>query len=158
MTLPEKDAPTTSATALSATAFGRRAVFAGAGVAAVGAVAACSGGTTTDDDGGQQEAGDAPEGSPGTVLGAASEVPEGGGKIYSDEQIVVTQPAAGRFTGLSTVCPHAGCAVNAVADGTIQCPCHGSRFALDGAVVQGPAQEPLGQRPVTVADGSITLG
>lgn len=168
MSLPERTDPTTTPDPTAGLTsgprraggptVGRRAVFAGAGVVAVGAVAACSGGgTTTDDAGGQQEAGDAPQGAPGTALGPASEVPVGGGKIYSDQQIVVTQPAAGQYTGLSSVCPHQGCAVATVADGQIVCPCHDSRFGLDGAVVKGPAQQPLQQRPVTVADGSITL-
>lgn len=159
MSLPERTAPTEPAGAARAggPTLGRRAVFAGTGIAAIGAVAACGGGTTTDDGGGQQEAGDAPQGAPGTTLGPASEVPVGGGKIYSEEQIVVTQPAAGQFTGLSVTCTHQGCAVSSITDGQIVCPCHGSRFALDGAVVQGPAEQPLPQRPVTVADGSITL-
>ena len=160
MTVPEKELPETGVAGGHDTrppSIGRRAVFAGAGVAAIGAVAACGGGTTTDGSGGPQEAGDVPEGAPGTSLGPASEVPVGGGKIYADEQIVVTQPTAGQFTGLSAVCPHQGCAVNAVTDGAILCPCHGSRFALDGAVVQGPAVQPLAERPVTVADGSVTL-
>lgn len=138
-------------------AVGRRAVFAGAGAAAIGAVAACGGGGTTDDGGGQQQVGDAPAGAPGTALGPAAEVPVGGGKVYAEAQIVVTQPAPGKFTGLSAICPHQGCAVNAVTGGVVVCPCHGSRFGLDGAVVQGPAQQPLAQRPVTVADGSVTL-
>ncbi|ANY08280.1 Rieske (2Fe-2S) protein [Pseudonocardia sp. HH130630-07] len=163
MTLPERTVPTSDAENAEPTAprggpaFGRRAAFAGAGAVAVGAVAACGGGGTTDDAGGQQEAGDAPQGAPGTALGPASEVPVGGGKIYADQQVVVTQAAAGQYTGLSAVCPHQGCAVASIAEGQIVCPCHNSRFGLDGAVLQGPAQEPLQQRPVTVADGSITL-
>ncbi|MBP2370087.1 Rieske (2Fe-2S) protein [Pseudonocardia parietis] len=159
MTLPEKTVPVDAPATAGPPSIGRRAVFAGAGVAAIGAVAACGSGagTTTDDTGGQAQAGDAPEGAPGTSLGPASEVPVGGGKVYADEQIVVTQPAAGQFTGLSAICPHQGCAVSSITDGAILCPCHGSRFALDGAVVQGPAQQPLAQRPVTVADGSVTL-
>ncbi|MBN9735206.1 MULTISPECIES: Rieske (2Fe-2S) protein [unclassified Pseudonocardia] len=158
MTLPDR-IPTSDAPPPSrGPEVGRRVVFAGAGVAAIGAVAACGGGTTTtDDDGGQQEAGDAPQGAPGTTLGPSSEVPVGSGKIYSDEQVVVTQPQPGQFTGLSAICPHQGCAVSTVTDGQIVCPCHDSRFGLDGSVQKGPAQQPLQQRPVTVADGSVTL-
>ncbi|MEU6697372.1 Rieske (2Fe-2S) protein [Pseudonocardia sp. NPDC046786] len=160
MTHPEKARPVTDdAPRATRPGVGRRTVFAGTGAAvAIGAVAACGGGTTTTDDGsGQQQTGDVPDGAPGTELGPASEVPVGGGTIYSDEQIVVTQPTEGEFTGLSAVCPHQGCAVGSVAGGVIVCPCHDSRFGLDGTVLQGPARQPLESRPVTVADGTITL-
>lgn len=138
-------------------ALGRRAVLVGGGVVTLGAVAACGGGATTGDGGGQQQNGDAPSGAPGTVLGPASEVPVGGGKIYAEQQLVVTQPAPGQYTGLSAVCTHEGCAVSQIEGGSIVCPCHQSRFGLDGAVQKGPATQPLPGRPVTVADGSITL-
>lgn len=157
--------PTTSSTApepaqrAGGPALGRRAMIAGAGVAAIGAVAACGGGSgsTTTDNGGQAQSGDAPQGSPGTVLGPESAVPVGGGAIFADAQVVVTQPQQGTFTGLSAICPHQGCTVSQVTDGQIVCPCHNSRFSLDGAVLDGPAQRPLDPRQVTVADGSITL-
>jgi Rieske Fe-S protein len=55
------------------------------------------------------------------------------------------------------VCTHKGCVVNKVADGTIDCPCHGSKFHLDGTVANGPAQAPLPTMPVTVEGTSINL-
>ncbi|RZT84719.1 Rieske Fe-S protein [Pseudonocardia sediminis] len=140
---------------------GRRAAIAGAGVAAVGLVAACSSGGSGDAAGGQpatdQPAADLPEGAPGTVLGPVSSVPVGGGVVFADQQVVVTQPAAGRFQGLSTVCPHQGCQVNAIRDGAVICPCHGSRFGLDGAVLEGPATTPLARRAVAVSGQNVTL-
>lgn len=49
-----------------------------------------------------------------------------------------------RFLALSAVCTHSGCTVRyAPATTDIQCPCHGSSFALDGGVTNGPAQSPL---------------
>lgn len=150
MTRPEKIVPAPGP------GIGRRAVFAGAGVAAIGAVAAC-GGATTEDTGGQPQSGDVPDGAPGAELGPASDVPVGGGRIFSEQRIVVTQPTEGQFTGLSSICPHQGCSVGSVAGGVIVCPCHDSRFGLDGEVLQGPARGPLEPRPVTVADGTITL-
>ena len=85
-----------------------------------------------------------------------SDVPVGSGVIV--DEVVVTQPTAGVFKGFSTTCTHAGCAVNKVADGTIDCPCHGSKFNLDGSVAKGPAAKPLEAKTVTVQGDSIVLG
>jgi Rieske Fe-S protein len=71
--------------------------------------------------------------------------------------VVVTQPAAGDLRGFSAVCTHTGCIVNKVADGTIDCPCHGSRYGLDGTVRSGPAPRALPSRPVRVVGGQIVL-
>lgn len=43
---------------------------------------------------------------------------------------------------ISKVCTHLGCIVRRSVDG-FECPCHGSRFAADGTVTQGPAPQPL---------------
>ena len=64
----------------------------------------------------------------------------GGGKIFADQKVVVTQPTSGDFKAFSAVCTHQGCVVSGVADGTINCACHGSEFDIaTGAVKQGPA-------------------
>jgi Rieske Fe-S protein len=81
----------------------------------------------------------------------------GGARIYDALGLVVTQPTAGTYEGFSSACTHQGCALNSVQADNIVCPCHGSRFGLDGSVVTGPAQRPLDPRPVTVTDGEITL-
>jgi Rieske Fe-S protein len=70
----------------------------------------------------------------------------------------VTQPAAGTFAAFSAICTHQGCAVDAVDGGTINCPCHGSKFKIaDGSVANGPASQALEKKKVTVANGKITL-
>jgi len=96
----------------------------------------------------------------GEVLGVASDVPVGGGTVFKNQKIVVTQPTEGEFKGFSAVCTHQGCVVNAVADGTINCDCHGSKFAVaDGTVTAGPAPSPLPAEQVTVtADGKLVTG
>jgi Rieske Fe-S protein len=97
-------------------------------------------------------------GSGGTVLGAAADIPVGGGKIFAAAKVVVTQPAKGEFKAFSAVCTHVGCLCNQVADGTINCPCHGSKFKItDGSVVTGPAPTPLAAAKVTVAGGKVML-
>lgn len=56
--------------------------------------------------------------------------------------------AAGDLHAVSAICTHLGCTVEFNAeDTTWDCPCHGSRFATDGAVIQGPATMNLEQRP-----------
>ncbi|MEU7075784.1 Rieske (2Fe-2S) protein [Streptomyces narbonensis] len=98
-----------------------------------------------------------------TATGAAplartSEIPVGGGTVFTAEKVVVTQPAAGDFKAFSAVCTHQGCLVNKVADGTIDCPCHGSKFRIaDGSVAAGPAPRPLPTEQINVSGESITL-
>jgi len=94
----------------------------------------------------------------GAVLGTASEIPVGGGKIYAAARVVVTQPVRGQYKGFSAVCTHVGCILSEVADGTIDCPCHGSEFKItNGAVVTGPAPRPLPTKQIEVVDGKVVL-
>jgi Rieske Fe-S protein len=93
------------------------------------------------------------------ALATTAEVPEGGGKIIDGKNIVVTQPQAGSFKAFTAVCTHQGCIVNSVADGTIDCPCHGSKFSIkDGSVVNGPATSPLAPVTIKVEGTSIVQG
>ena len=90
-------------------------------------------------------------------LAATADVPVGGGIVLPDAALVITQPKAGTFKAFSAICTHQGCTVSTVESGTINCPCHGSQFAIaDGAVVNGPAKKPLPAKKITVSGGSIT--
>jgi Rieske Fe-S protein len=94
----------------------------------------------------------------GTPLGKTSDIPVGGGKVFADQKVVVTQPTAGQFKGFSAVCTHQGCTVGGVSGGTINCPCHGSKFHVaDGSVANGPAAAPLPSKQVTVSGDEITM-
>jgi Rieske Fe-S protein len=85
-------------------------------------------------------------------------IPVGGGKIFADQKVVITQPTEGEFKAFSTVCTHQGCQVNEVAGGTINCPCHGSKYDLaTGEVKAGPAPRPLPAKNVSVTGDGITV-
>ncbi|MFG2498773.1 Rieske 2Fe-2S domain-containing protein [Streptomyces sp. NPDC048441] len=92
-------------------------------------------------------------------LAKTSDIPVGGGKIFKDKKIVVTQPEEGGFKAFSAVCTHSGCTVSEVSGGTINCPCHGSKYRVaDASVADGPAPRPLPPQNITVTGNSITLG
>lgn len=57
--------------------------------------------------------------------------------------IMIVRITAQEYAALSTRCTHQGCDVNTPANGSITCPCHGSRFSLNGAVLTGPATQQL---------------
>ena len=154
----------------------RRGVLLGAGLAGIGgALAGCSTAAVPYDanEQGQAPGADQPAGSQaaagttaaaaggitGTLLGHTSQVPVGGGMVFAAEKVVVTQPAKGQFKAFSAVCTHVGCLCNAVASGTINCPCHGSKFSVStGAVEAGPATSPLPSRTIAVTtNGDILL-
>lgn len=140
----------------------RKTVLAGAGVGLVAvAVAACSSGS---DSGSSEPSGSSPTESPAgsestasaEALATTADVPVGSGVIVGE--VVVTQPEAGDYKGFSAVCTHTGCLLNEIADGTINCPCHGSKFSLDGTVVNGPATKPLESVAIRVQGNSIVKG
>ena len=69
-----------------------------------------------------------------------SDIEVGGGTIFPEDQVVITQPSDGEFKCFTAVCTHQGCIVSSVSDGSINCECHGSAFSIaDGSVVTGPA-------------------
>jgi glycine/D-amino acid oxidase-like deaminating enzyme/nitrite reductase/ring-hydroxylating ferredoxin subunit len=73
--------------------------------------------------------------------GEARVVPDGLGKkgVYRDDD--------GRLHAVSLRCTHMGCLVRFnAAERSWDCPCHGSRFAVDGSVLEGPAVQPLERR------------
>ncbi|MBV8930872.1 MAG: Rieske (2Fe-2S) protein [Mycobacteriaceae bacterium] len=137
----------------------RQKVIFGAGLALAGAgllelVAACT--TNSKPAATSSPATSSPASAPAKFIAKTSDVPVGSGVIV--DGIVVTQPSPGVFNGLSATCTHQGCTVSEVAGGTINCPCHGSKFNLDGSVARGPADRPLDAEAVVVHGDSIVRG
>ncbi|SFP99578.1 Rieske (2Fe-2S) protein [Actinomadura madurae] len=141
----------------------RRGLLIGAGLAGVAGLAAACGGSGGDDDAGGSGgdsggSGGGSGGSGGGALAAASEIPVGGGKVFEDAKVVVCQPRQGEFKAFSAACTHRGCSVGSVSGGTINCPCHGSKFKIDdGSVVAPPADKPLEEKKITVQGDQIML-
>ncbi|MFC9283910.1 Rieske (2Fe-2S) protein [Streptomyces collinus] len=148
----------------------RRTVMAAAGAAGLAAaLTACGSGddasnTVGTGAGSGQNGGSAASGGTagdtagGATLARTSDIPEGGGKIFKDQGVVVTQPAAGTFKAFSSKCTHQGCAVGSIAEGVIVCPCHQSHFSVeDGSVKKGPATQPLPAAKITVSGDEIKL-
>ncbi len=94
----------------------------------------------------------------GEELATTDEIPVGGGKIFKDEKVVVTQPEEGQFKAFSAICTHQQCIVANVEGGTINCTCHGSKYSItDGAVENPPATRPLPAEKIEVDGNSIRL-
>ncbi|MGR3939200.1 Rieske (2Fe-2S) protein [Streptomyces sp. BRA346] len=151
----------------------RRAVVSAAGAAGLAAALTACGKEDSSDSGSSQNAGSAQE-STGAESGAAgaggdtsgggmelaktSQIPEGGGMVFKDHKVVVTQPSSGQFKAFSSICTHQGCSVGDVSDGTINCPCHQSKFDIsDGSPKGGPATKPLPGAKIKVEGTSIKM-
>jgi Rieske Fe-S protein len=93
---------------------------------------------------------------PQNALAKVADIPAGGGLILKDQNVVLTKDQSGKVGAFSAICTHQGCSVTAVEGGTINCPCHGSKFdATTGERVAGPAQKPLPAVAFTQRDGAI---
>ncbi len=79
-------------------------------------------------------------------LGAA------GGSLALDveggDPILLVHVEGERYVALARKCTHVGCKV-VFEGGEVVCPCHGSRFATDGSVLEGPAKLPLTNYPIS---------
>ncbi|WP_446215939.1 Rieske (2Fe-2S) protein [Micromonospora sp. IBHARD004] len=145
----------------------RRALLTGAGAVGVAAVLAACGDDDSDDAAAPPTTvtasptptstggGDPAAGRP---LAKTTDIPVGGGKIFGDQGVVVTQPNQGEFKSFSSICTHQNCTVSRVEGGTIDCLCHGSKFSIvDGSVKTPPAKRPLPPREIKVTGDQISL-
>lgn len=92
----------------------------------------------------------------GARVDSAEEIAPGTGAVVREgaRRLAVYRDEDGRTHRLSARCTHLGCLVAFnQAETAWECPCHGSRFGVDGQVLQGPAVRPL---PPAGQDGSGT--
>ncbi len=96
--------------------------------------------------GSEEDEGNGGGGTPSTgPIGKTSEVPVGGGKIFTAEKVMISQPTEGEFKAFSTICTHQKCAITKLTGDEIECGCHHSRFAVkDGSNIEGPNKTPAG--------------
>ncbi len=82
----------------------------------------------------------------GADVSSADEIPPGEGAVLRRglRRVAVYRAPSGALRELSAVCPHLGCSVEwNSGEKTWDCPCHGSRFAPEGHVINGPANASL---------------
>jgi cytochrome b6-f complex iron-sulfur subunit len=78
--------------------------------------------------------------------------------FLQDQQVYIVRTDNG-FYAVSAVCTHLGCITQWKPDqDQIACPCHGSKFKLDGTKIEGPAPRPLPHFSITLtADGELQV-
>jgi cytochrome b6-f complex iron-sulfur subunit len=74
-------------------------------------------------------------------IGPVDRYPLNSRTLVPEARAVVVHTSSG-LAAYSLICPHLGCTVQLSAGG-YACPCHGSRFGPDGALQNGPAEQPL---------------
>ncbi len=90
-----------------------------------------------------------------------SEVPPDGAKFFDfrGSSGVAIRTKNGDLAAFSAVCTHLGCIVQWEKEKQdFLCPCHAGRYGVDGAVLSGPPPKPLPKLPLSVANGTITIG
>jgi Rieske Fe-S protein len=131
------------------------------GIAGSSLLAACGGGEASGPapDTSSGSAGTGSSGGGGRTLATLSSIPDGGTVAVAnpDGGTVLLTRAGQSVTGLNARCTHQGCTV-APQGAVLHCPCHGSEFQPGtGAVLQGPAAQPLAKVDVTVSGDQVTL-
>jgi nitrite reductase/ring-hydroxylating ferredoxin subunit len=90
-------------------------------------------------------------------VGRPEDIPVGTVLVLPKQRIFVVRTSEG-FFALSSVCTHLGCMTRYERElGELACPCHGSRYQLDGQVKQGPAPRALPRLQITVERGLLVV-
>ena len=78
---------------------------------------------------------------------------------YSGGQLLIDHPSDTQFNAFTSICTHAGCTVSGydTSNNQFVCPCHGSRFDVNGHVAQGPASAALRQFQTKFSNNLLTI-
>jgi cytochrome b6-f complex iron-sulfur subunit len=102
----------------------------------------------------------APRVSSGRLAIASADIgPEGAAFLQTPDMprpVYVRRLASGEVVALLASCTHQGCQPEPIGERLV-CPCHGSEFAFDGNVLQGPAERPLVRYEVTEEGGELVV-
>jgi Rieske Fe-S protein len=71
-----------------------------------------------------------------------SDLAKVGGAIFLSDEDMLVRVSQTMFVALSLICKHKGCTVELTGNKFV-CPCHGSEYAIDGKVTEGPAKKNL---------------
>jgi 3-phenylpropionate/trans-cinnamate dioxygenase ferredoxin subunit len=95
------------------------------------------------------------------TVGAATDMSDGVLKAFEVEGVkIAVANVAGALYAFGNTCTHQQCplAKGELEDTTVTCPCHGSQFDVTtGAVLHGPAEDPVGSYPIRVEDDTIQI-
>ncbi len=83
---------------------------------------------------------------------------DGWREVVSSQSVYVTKAEDNQLKVISAICPHLGCSASwQNAQNEFVCPCHGGRFAADGAHVAGPPPRGLDALPHKVENGKLMV-
>ena len=91
-------------------------------------------------------------------IGRPEEIAPGSVMVLPKKRLYVVRNADGSFYALSALCTHLGCMTRYVPENAqVACPCHGSRFSLEGKVTAGPAPRPLRRLKMSLERGILIV-
>jgi len=94
------------------------------------------------------------------VTAAGSPLADVGGAALVESTagvFLISRTSTSAFSAIDAVCTHEGCTITGFAGDTYVCPCHGSRYSLNGQVTGGPARASLRRYNTTFTDGVLTI-
>ncbi len=147
----------------------RRAFLGWAGVGVLAsclpvAIAACSSPQTpnnretSDSQDPNEDVAVTPNGEGFLAVGSVDQLKQDGYLVNKAAKVMVVQGENNNLSALNPTCTHQQCTVEwRQSSSSLYCPCHGSEFATDGTVIQGPAEQPLSSYAVQEEGSSVLV-